>query len=149
MTAVDSEYPLDPNSPDRGLILFGSKLPAGYGSIFATAQGTLRIGVGVIQPDTDKSPRDLLDTVVTDTAYVARLGLRLEGDPIVHSGILPSIAYEKRFVFGRVIRVGDGANFATPTAGEGIRICIDLGYELGDQLGKAVKTGSDRVAAWL
>jgi flavin-dependent dehydrogenase len=140
---TEYEYPLGDNPPDRGLIFMGNKVPAGYGWAFGTALGTLRVGVGVIQPDTDASPRKLLDAVVSDTDYLKRLGLKLEGEPKVHSGILPSVAYDDRLVFGRVIRVGDSANFATPTAGEGIRICIELGRVLGEKLGKAVRTGRD------
>lgn len=141
---TEYEYPLGDNTPDRAIVFFGNKVPSGYGWAFGTVQGTLRVGVGVIQPDTDKSPRDLLDAVVKDQPYIDRLGLKLEGEPIVHSGILPSVAYDDRLVFGNVIRVGDSANFATPTMGEGIRICIELGRLLGEQLGIAVKTGRHR-----
>jgi len=138
---TEYEYPLGDNQPDRGIIFLGEKVPAGYGWAFGTSRGTLRIGVGVIQPDTNESPRKLLDSVIKDKPYLDRLGLKLEGEPVVHSGILPSVAYDDRLVFGNVIRVGDSANFATPTAGEGIRVCIELGRLLGEQLGKAVKTG--------
>ena len=138
---TEYEYPMGQNAPNRGVIFFGSKVPAGYGWAFGTAHGTLRLGVGVIQPDTDKSPREMLDAVVHDQPYLDRLGLTLEGEPVVHSGILPSVAYDEQLVFGNVIRVGDSANFATPTVGEGIRVCIDLGRMLGVQLGKAVRTG--------
>ncbi|MGY6549437.1 MAG: FAD-dependent monooxygenase [Roseinatronobacter sp.] len=138
---IEYEYPLGSNAPDRVIIFFGKKVLAGYGWAFGTAQGTLRLGVGVIQPDTDKSPRDLIDTVIRDAPFLERLGLTLEGTPIVHGGILPSVPYDDKLVFGNVIRVGDSANFATPTIGEGIRVCIDLGRVLGVQLGKAVKTG--------
>ncbi len=138
---TEYEYPLGDNAPDRGIIFLGSKVPSGYGWAFATALGTLRIGVGVIQPDTDASPRKLLDAVVADAALLARYGIKLEGTPIVHSGILPSVAFDSRMVWGNAIRVGDSANFATPTAGEGIRICIELGRVLGEQLGRAIETG--------
>lgn len=138
---TEYEYPLGENPQDRAVVFFGQKVPSGYGWAFGTVQGTLRVGVGVIQPDTDKSPRDLLDKVVNDAAYINRLGLKLRGEPVVHSGILPSVAFDDRLVFGNVIRVGDSANFATPTLGEGIRICIELGRVLGTQLGKTVKTG--------
>ena len=141
---TEYEYPLGANAPDRVIGFFGKKAPAGYGWAFPTAQGTLRIGVGVIQPDTDKSPRKLLDEVVRDKRYLDRLGLKLTGKPVVHSGILPSVAYDDRLVFGNVIRVGDCANFATPTLGEGIRVCIELGRLLGEQLGQAVRTGRHR-----
>lgn len=141
---TEYEYPLGDNAADRVVAFFGRKVPSGYGWAFGTAHGTLRIGVGVIQPDTDKSPRDLLDAVIADKPYLDRLGLKLEGQPIVHGGILPSVAYDERLVFDHVIRVGDSANFATPTIGEGIRICVELGRLLGQRLGEAVKTGSQR-----
>lgn len=125
------------------MIFFGSMVPAGYDWAFGTEQNTLRIGVGVIQPDTDRSPRELLEAVVRDQPYLDRLGLTLNGTPVVHGGILPSVAYDEKLVFGKVIRMGDAANFATPTVGEGIRICIDLGRVLGRQLGRAVQTRRD------
>ena len=138
---TEYEYPLGQNPPDRVIAFAGKKVPAGYGWAFPTAQGSVRIGVGVLQPDTDQSPRKLLDAVVQDKPYLARLGLDLSGTPVVHGGILPSVAYGERLVFGNVIRVGDCANFATPTIGEGIRVCIELGRLLGEELGQAVRTG--------
>lgn len=141
---TEYEYPMGRNADDRVIAFVGSKVPAGYGWAFGTAHGTMRIGVGVIQPDTDASPRALLDAVVADRAYLARMGLVLEGPPlVVHSGILPSVAYDDRLVFGRAIRVGDSANFATPTLGEGIRVCIEFGRLLGEKLGEAASTGQD------
>ena len=138
---TEYEYPIGQNDTNRVIAFFGTKAPAGYGWAFPTAQDTLRIGVGIIQPDTDKSPRDLLDAVIADGRFLKRMGLTLEGTPIVHSGILPSVAYDDRLVFGNVIRVGDSANFATPTLGEGIRVCIEFGRLLGTRLGEAVRTG--------
>lgn len=138
---TEYEYPLGTNLPGRAIAFVGEKVPAGYGWAFDTGHGTMRIGVGVLQPDTDKSSRALLDAVIADKAYLDRLGLRPEGEPVVHSGILPSVPYDKRLVFGNVIRVGDSANFATPTIGEGIRICIEQGRALGEALGKAARTG--------
>ncbi|RME18752.1 MAG: hypothetical protein D6801_00550, partial [Alphaproteobacteria bacterium] len=137
-------YPIGDNPPDRGIIFVGRRVPAGYGWAFPTADGKLRVGVGVIQPDTDASPRKLLDDVVNRPKLLKRLGLHLEGTPEVHSGILPSAPFEDRLVFGNVIRVGDSANFATPTVGEGIRHCIEYGRLLGEELGKTLQTGSRR-----
>jgi len=81
---------------------------------------------------------------VNNPRLLKRLGLSLEGTPEVHSGILPSVAYDDKLVFGKVVRVGDSANFATPTLGEGIRVCIEFGRLLGEDLGRAIKTGSQR-----
>lgn len=136
------EYPLGQNPPDRALVFVGETVPSGYGWAFPTNDGKLRVGVGVIQPETDASPRKLLDAVVQNEAALARMGLRLDGPPLdAHSGILPSVPFDERMVFGNAIRVGDSANFATQTLGEGIRHCIEFGRILGTALGKTAKTG--------
>lgn len=139
---TEYEYPLGRNPSDRAVLFMGQKALAGYGWAFPTPQGTLRVGVGIIQPDTNISPRDLLEAVINDKHYLDRLGLDLSGEPVAHGGILPSVRYEDRLVFGNVIRVGDSANFATPTVGEGIRLCIELGRVLGHELGRAVNSGA-------
>lgn len=135
------EYPIGSNPPDRAVVFVGTKVPSGYGWVFPTPDGTIRVGVGVIQPDSDANPRKLLDAVVGNPELLAHYGLDLSGTPEVHSGILPSVAYDRQLVFGNVIRVGDSANFATPTLGEGIRQCIELGQVAGAALGHAVTTG--------
>lgn len=138
---TEYEYPIGANPPDRAIVFVGSAVPSGYGWAFPTPDGTIRVGVGVIQPDTDANPRKLLDAVVSNPELLAHYGLDLSGTPEVHSGILPSVAYETQLVYGNVIRVGDSANFATPTLGEGIRQCIELGRVAGEALGRAIKTG--------
>jgi digeranylgeranylglycerophospholipid reductase len=75
---------------------------------------------------------------------VQRFGLELGDDYEVNAGTIPSIPYDPQLVFGNVIRVGDAANVATPTAGEGIRICIENGTDLGIALGQAIQTQNTR-----
>ena len=58
----------------------------------------------------------------------------------MNAGTLPPVAYDPELVFGNVIRVDDSANFATPTVGEGIRICMDHGEALGRALGETIRT---------
>lgn len=137
---IEYEYALGKNDPARAFFFFGESIPSGYGWGFPTPEGTFRLGVGVISPDTDLSPRDVMNTVMASDPQ-KRFGIDLYGDYTVISGILPSVPYEAKLVFGNVIRVGDSANFATPTIGEGIRVCIEFGRLLGENLGKTVKTG--------
>lgn len=138
---IEYEFPLGNNDPTRAFIFFGDCAPSGYGWGFPTPEGMFRFGIGVINPDTDLSPRDVMNEVMANDPE-QRFGIDLSGDYTVNSGILPSIAYESKLVFGNVIRVGDSANFATPTMGEGIRVCIEFGRLLGENLGKTVKTGN-------
>ncbi len=134
------EFPLGKNRPDRALIFVGNQVPSGYGWAFPTLEGTLRLGVGILSPDTDMSPRKVLEHARAQ-GIEKRLGLDLSGEPTTNGGILPSVAFDPKMVFGNVIRVGDSANFATPTVGEGIRICIEYGRLLGEALGRSARTG--------
>ena len=138
---IEREYPIGKNDPNRAILFVGSNALSGYGWIFPTPDHQLRVGVGVIHPDTDVSPRDLLDQVLNSTD-LERMGITLDGKFEVNAGILPSVPYDPKLVYGNVIRVGDSANFATPTVGEGIRICIEFGTVLGVQLGKTISSGS-------
>ena len=136
---IEYEYPIGTNKADHAILFVGSSVLSGYGWVFPTADGKLRVGVGVIHPDTDVSPKKLmLDFLASDD--VQRFGLDLTGEYDVSAGTLPSVAYDPGLVFGNVIRVGDSANFATPTVGEGIRICMDHGEALGRALGETICT---------
>ncbi len=137
---IEYEYPLGRNRPDRALIFVGDEVPSGYGWGFPTLDGTFRLGVGIISPDTDASPRKVLDALLA-TGLEQRFGLDLSGEYTTHGGILPSVPFEGKMLFGNVIRVGDSANFATPTVGEGIRVCIEFGRLLGEALGRTARTG--------
>jgi flavin-dependent dehydrogenase len=143
-TGYEHEYPIGPNDPHRGVLFMGRDALTGYGWMFPTADGRLRVGVGVIKPVSEASPRDLLEGFLASERF-KRMGVTLDGPPLaVNAGTLPSIPYDRKLVFDTVIRVGDSANFATPTLGEGIRICMEQGEILGRALGETLKTGSPR-----
>lgn len=138
---IEYEYPIGPNRIDHAILFVGSSVLSGYGWVFPTADGKLRVGVGVIHPDTTASPKTLMESFL-NSSDVHRFGLDLTGEYTVNAGTIPSIAYDPQLVFGNVIRVGDAANFATPTVGEGIRICMEHGSNLGKALGTAIGTKS-------
>ncbi|MEP5762063.1 MAG: NAD(P)/FAD-dependent oxidoreductase [Litoreibacter sp.] len=138
---IEYEYPAPDHDPDRAVLFFGDSVPTGYGWAFPTNKGTIRLGVGVIHPETDVSPRDLMKGLL-DSDALEKMNLPRPQAEHANSGILPSVAFEKKMVYGNVIRVGDSANMATPTLGEGIRICIEQGRALGQAL------SNDDVEAW-
>lgn len=142
---IEYEYPIGQADPQRGVLFFGASVPTGYGWAFPTRAGTIRLGVGVIQPETDLSPRDLMRGLLRSDA-LKRFGLDQPRDYHVNSGILPSVAFDKQMVFGNVIRVGDSANMATPVLGEGIRHCIEQGRALGEALSSGDLTAWERDA---
>ncbi len=135
---VQKDYPMN-----RAILFVGSHVLSGYGWVFPTNYGTVRLGVGVIKPDTDDSPRDVMQSLL-DSGFLDKLGVKVPEDYEVNSGILPSEPFDQNVVFGNIIRVGDSANCATPVAGEGIRIAIEQGRSLGALLSKAIEINSDR-----
>lgn len=134
-TGVGAEAEFDLiDGPAHDAVLFvGDRVPAGYGWIFPAPGGRVRIGAGVIHPDVDYSPKALLDRILTP-AFLDRHRLTLGARQHVNAGIIPSVPYDRRLVWGGIIRVGDSANVATPTVGEGIRLAMLYGRLLGDCL---------------
>jgi flavin-dependent dehydrogenase len=139
---LEYEYALGDNALDRAVLFVGTDALSGYGWIFPTSDHRFRVGVGVIHPDTDLSPKEMLEGFLKSDA-LKRYGITVAGEVLQkNGGTIPSIPYDPKLVHGQVIRVGDTANFATPIVGEGIRICIEFGALLGRQLGKTLQTGN-------
>lgn len=130
---IEYEFPVGSFDPTRAILFVGSTALTGYGWVFPTPDGQVRVGIGVINPDTDLTPRQVMDDFVSN-GYAHRYGLEIPAEYAVNAGIIPSISYDPKLVFGNIVRTGDAANFATPTVGEGIRIAIDFGRLLGLEL---------------
>jgi len=127
-----------------GSLFVGERFaPSGYGWIFPTRHGTTRVGIGVIRPDSAASPGQLLRDFL-GSGLPQRLGLATGRLIESHSGAIPSDGTLERFVFGRVVAVGDSAGQALPLLGEGIRYAIEAGRRLGAALGECL--GSRRHA---
>jgi len=130
---IEYEFPRGSFLKNRAILFVGSTALTGYGWIFPTAYNTLRLGVGVINPDTDLTPRDVMNAFVQG-GYAERYGIEIPDNYEVNAGIIPSVPYDPKMVYGNVIRTGDAANFASPTVGEGIRMAIEQGRHLGQDL---------------
>ncbi len=130
---IEYEFPRGNFAPNRAVLFVGATALTGYGWIFPTVGNTLRLGIGVINPDTDLSPRQVMNHFVQD-GHAARYGIEIPEDYEVNAGIIPSIPYESKLVYDTIIRTGDAANFASPTVGEGIRMAIEQGRHLGQDL---------------
>lgn len=139
-TGIGTEYEFtqDDYPMNRAILFVGSHVLSGYGWVFPTNYNKIRLGVGVIKPDTGESPRDVMNALLA-SGFLDKLGVKVPDDFETNSGIVPSIAFEEKVVFGNMIRVGDSANCATPIAGEGIRIAIEQGRLLGAALSKTIQ----------
>ena len=130
---IEYEFPRGPYPQNRAILFVGATALTGYGWIFPTPYNTLRLGIGVLNPDTNLTPRQVMDGFVAG-GHAERYGIEIPPDYKVNAGIIPAVAYDPLLVRGSIIRTGDAANFATPTVGEGIRIAIEFGRLLGREL---------------
>lgn len=134
---------------DRRVVLFvgNAAAPSGYGWIFPTRRNTVRVGIGVMRPDTTQSPRQLLRDFL-DTPLAAHWGFRFGDLVSEHTGAIPAAGPSRRLRWGNIISVGDSAGQALPLAGEGIRYCIESGRELGRALAAEAGGGEFTYPAW-
>jgi digeranylgeranylglycerophospholipid reductase len=122
----------------EAVLLVGSVLaPSGYAWVFPWGRNRVRVGVGIIHPDSPESPDRYLDRLV---ANVARYGVNLKGaQPLEHhAGLIPSECYAARFAGDGILGVGDAAGQASSLLGEGIRWAIHAGKLAGEVTARAI-----------
>jgi len=134
---IEYEFPIGNFDPHRMILFVGSAVLSGYGWVFPTPNQQIRLGVGITNPDSTLSPKEVMDAFVKG-GHAERFGIVIPDDYKVNAGIIPSMAYEEKLVYSNVIRTGDSANFATPAVGEGIRIAIKFGRLLGLELSNKI-----------
>ena len=127
--------------PDELYLIMGSQVaPAGYAWAFPRGKGRVRLGVGVLRPDTEADAREYLDTF---TQRLPSLAPAFEGaSPLeYHTGLFPSEGVRPRFVGEGLIATGDAAGHGSTLVGEGIRFAIYSGQMAGAVAGEAVRAG--------
>jgi digeranylgeranylglycerophospholipid reductase len=140
---VGSEYDLLAPACDQTeavLLVGGSVAPSGYGWVFPWGRGRVRVGVGVIHPDSRADPDEYLDGLM---ASAGRFGVNLRGaQPLEHhSGLIPSEQFVERFAGDGILGVGDAVGNASSLLGEGIRWAIQAGRMAGEVAAQAMAKG--------
>lgn len=111
--------------------------PGGYGWAFPLGNDRVRIGIGLVRPDTDADPRELLN------ALRAAVDRELGGSATLgaveqHSGLMPVLDPQSvRLVGDRLVAVGDAAGQGSTLLGEGIRYAITAGRMAGQAIAGA------------
>src|SRR5205807_7196578 len=136
-TSPPPHFPID----TCWLIVGTDVAPAGYGWAFPYRDGRVRLGVGVMRPDSGADPRDLLERVRTLPALAG--ALRGSQTIELHAGLIPVEPLRTAVVRDGVIMVGDSASHASTLVGEGIRYAIGAGEAAGQALGEAVRRGDE------
>jgi digeranylgeranylglycerophospholipid reductase len=121
------------------LIVGEQVAPAGYAWAFPYREGRVRLGVGVMRPDSDADPRRLLERVQTLPCLREALA---GAQPIeLHAGLIPVEPLRTSIVHDGVVVIGDAASHASTLVGEGIRYAIGAGEGAGRALAEAVRGG--------
>jgi digeranylgeranylglycerophospholipid reductase len=124
---------------DEAIFWLGDDVaPGGYGWAFPCGEGRVRLGVGVVRPDSDAEPRVLLDRLVKEFGRYAGGAAAPVGAIEMHSGLMPVIPpTATRLVDRGLIVVGDAAGQGSTLLGEGIRYAIAAGGLAGDAISAA------------
>ncbi len=123
------------------LIMGGAVAPNGYAWAFPYGEGRVRLGTGVMRPQTDEDPRDYLDRLVERVPALAR-ACRGASPIEYHTGLLPVLPPRGvPFVADGLVLVGDAAGQASNIAGEGIRFAMQSGRLAAEAIVAAVAAG--------
>jgi digeranylgeranylglycerophospholipid reductase len=126
-----------PNFPEHTLYMVQNELtPKGYGWLASRGGGRVRVGVGLIHPDTKDDPREYLDQLIR----MPQLGKMFVGASPVeyHTGLIPVAPPLKKMSKAGLLCVGDAAAQASTLVGEGIRFSMHSGIMAGEVAAKAV-----------
>jgi digeranylgeranylglycerophospholipid reductase len=148
---VGAEYDMfAPHCDQREAILIASSefAPSGYAWVFPWGRSRVRVGVGIIHPDSSGNPDVYLDRFVSG---ISRYGVNLAGAQPVehHRGLIPSEQFAKSFTGDGIMGVGDAAGHASSLVGEGIRWAIQAGRMAGEVAANALERGDTSRAALL
>ena len=131
---IGAEYELEDLSEDKHIatLFVGSRFTdPGYGWIFPTPAGTVRVGVGHCKPGNPHSPKLSLDRLM-GSDLLDRYGVKTGRHVANHGGIIPNVGALQVFGKGQIIGIGDVVGHALPLVGEGIRYCIEIGRYVGE-----------------
>jgi digeranylgeranylglycerophospholipid reductase len=146
---VGAEYDLYAPHCDQNevLLLVGDQVaPSGYAWVFPWGKHRVRVGVGVIHPDSRANPGEFLDQLVSNAA---QWGVNLKGaQPMEHhQGLIPSERFAQSFAGNGILGAGDSAGHASSLLGEGIRWAIQAGRMAGETAADGLAKGDVSRAA--
>lgn len=122
-------------------LLFGSLAgPSGYGWIFPHSDGRVRMGIGVIKPDSSTEPRALLHNLL-QRREIAGYPLTCRGQVEAHVGTIPAAPPLRRASARGFLVVGDAGALISTLLGEGIRFAIAIGRMAGQVAAAAHRAG--------
>jgi digeranylgeranylglycerophospholipid reductase len=133
-SAVGMELELHAPAYDQDEVVFwlgDDVAPGGYGWAFPCGDGRVRLGVGVVRPNSDAEPRVLLEQLRAE--FVRLVGPSAGSGPLeMHSGLMPVLRPDATTLVGEgIVVTGDAAGQGSTLLGEGIRYAIQAGRGAG------------------
>jgi digeranylgeranylglycerophospholipid reductase len=145
-SAVGMELELHSPAYDQDEVVFwlgDDVAPGGYGWAFPCGDGRVRLGVGVVRPDSDAEPRVLLEALRAEFVKLVGPSSGL-GALEMHSGLMPVLKPDATTLVGDgIVVTGDAAGQGSTLLGEGIRYAILAGRGAGQAI---VDAGGDYTA---
>jgi len=130
---------------DQAVFWLGDDVaPGGYGWAFPVGERRVRLGVGVVRPESAAEPRVLLEQLMK--AFTTLLVPGTPASPIeMHSGLMPVLPPSATTLIGDgLLSVGDAAGQGSTLLGEGIRYAIVAGRIAGDVVARSHGTYTRR-----
>jgi digeranylgeranylglycerophospholipid reductase len=148
-SAVGMELELHAPAYDQDEVAFwlgDDVAPGGYGWAFPCGDGRVRLGVGVVRPDSEAEARVLLESLRAE--FVRLVGPSAGSGPLeMHSGLMPVLKPDATTLVGDgIVVTGDAAGQGSTLLGEGIRYAILAGRGAGQAI---VAAGGDYTARGL
>jgi digeranylgeranylglycerophospholipid reductase len=136
-SAVGMELELHSPAYDQDEVVFwlgDDVAPGGYGWAFPCGDGRVRLGVGVVRPDSDAEPRLLLEALRAEFARLVGPS-SADGALEMHSGLMPVLRPDATTLVGNgIVVTGDAAGQGSTLLGEGIRYAILAGRGAGQAI---------------
>ncbi len=133
-SAVGMEIELHAPGYDQDEVIFwlgNDVAPGGYGWAFPCGDGRVRLGVGLVRPNSDAEPRTLLQQLSKEFAPLTGTQQTF-GALEMHSGLMPVLPPDATTLVGRgLVVTGDAAGQGSTLLGEGIRYAITAGRAAG------------------
>jgi digeranylgeranylglycerophospholipid reductase len=116
---------------DTIALLFGGLAVKGYGWIFPHGESRVRIGIGVLHPDTQSESRHLLDQLLAQKE-IAGCPVAPHAAVEFHLGAIPAVPPLVKTCADGLLVVGDAGGLISTLLGEGIRFALDIGRLAGE-----------------
>ena len=128
------------------MIMGSAFAPRGYAWAFPRGNGRVRLGVGVLHPDSNEDARVYLDRILRE---IPQLKDKFRGASPVeyHTGLFPSEGPVERFSRDGLLLAGDAGGHGSTLVGEGIRFAIYAGQMAGAVAAEAIKSGDTSAAS--